>query len=81
MRQHWLVEQVTVCARSYTAEGVYAALAVPSKDMAVNAAIVDLGDRTLVFDTLATLQAARGLRAAAERLTGRAPAVVVNSQG
>ncbi len=49
--------------------------------MAVNAAIVDLGDRTLVFDTLATLQAARDLRAAAERLTGRAPAVVVNSQG
>ncbi len=61
------------------AEGVYAAVATPRKGVVVNAAIVDLGDRTLVFDTLATLPAARDLRKAAERLTGRAPVVVVNS--
>ncbi|MGH2486968.1 MAG: MBL fold metallo-hydrolase, partial [Ktedonobacterales bacterium] len=44
-----------------------------------NAGIIDLGGVTLVFDTMMTFAAARDLRAAAERLTGRAPRYVVNS--
>lgn len=46
---------------------------------AVNAGIVDLGDHTIIFDTMTTIGAARELRAAAEALTGRAPAYVINS--
>ncbi len=61
------------------ADGVYAALATPGGGALGNAAIVDLGDHTLVFDTMATLHAARDLRQAAERLTGRSPTLVVNS--
>src|SRR5262249_56517697 len=44
-----------------------------------NAAIVDLGERTLVFDTFLTTAAARELRETAERLTGRPASLVVNS--
>ncbi len=44
-----------------------------------NTTIVDLGDRTLVFDTSLTLEAAREIRAAALAATRRAPALVVNS--
>ncbi len=40
---------------------------------------MDLGDRTLVFDTFLTPPAARQLREAAIELTGRAPLLVVNS--
>ncbi len=61
------------------ADGVHAAIALPGSGAQGNAAIVDLGDRTLVFDTLLTPQAATALRAAAERLTGRPPTWVVNS--
>lgn len=60
-------------------EGVYFAVATPGTGALGNAGIVNLGDETLVFDTLMTAQAARDLRAAAERLTGRAPRYVVNS--
>jgi glyoxylase-like metal-dependent hydrolase (beta-lactamase superfamily II) len=61
------------------ADGVYAALARPGAGALGNAAIVDLGDRALVFDTFLMPQAARGLRGAAESLTGRPVAYVVNS--
>jgi glyoxylase-like metal-dependent hydrolase (beta-lactamase superfamily II) len=61
------------------ADGVHAAIVTPGAGAMGNAAIVDLGDRTLVFDTFVTPSAARDLRAAAERLTGRAVSVVVNS--
>ena len=44
-----------------------------------NAGIVDLGDRTLLFDTLMATDAAAELRRAAEELTGRPPSVVVYS--
>ncbi len=44
-----------------------------------NAGIVDLGDRTLVFDTMFTPQAATDLRQAAEELTGHPVTYVVNS--
>lgn len=63
------------------AEGVWAAIARRDGQGGAwaNAAIVDLGDRALVFDTCWTPQAARDLRAAAERLTGHPVAYTVNS--
>lgn len=61
------------------AQGVYAALAIPGTGAWANAGIVDLGDRTLVFDTCFTPRAALDLRAAAEQLTGRPATWVVNS--
>ena len=61
------------------AEGVYAAIATPGAGALGNAAIVDLGGRTLVFDTFMTPQAAQDLRAAAEALTGQPVAYVINS--
>ena len=61
------------------ADGVHAALVTLEGGALGNAAIVDLGDATLVFDTCLTLAAARALRRAAEELTGRSPAYVINS--
>jgi glyoxylase-like metal-dependent hydrolase (beta-lactamase superfamily II) len=59
--------------------GVFAAIARPGGVAHSNAGIVDLGDRTLIFDALGTPKAAEELRAAAERLTGRPASYVVNS--
>lgn len=56
-------------------EGVYAAI----PNGGSNAGIIDLGDRTIIFDTFTTIGAAIELKAAAERLTGRAPSLVINS--
>jgi glyoxylase-like metal-dependent hydrolase (beta-lactamase superfamily II) len=61
------------------APGVHAAIMRPGGTAVSNAAIIDLGDRTLVVDTFQTLGAAEDLLAAAHRLTGRKAAVVVNS--
>jgi cyclase len=44
-----------------------------------NAAVIDLGEQTLVFDTFLTPQAGRELRFFAEEVTGRTPTLVVNS--
>lgn len=44
-----------------------------------NAALVDLGDRTLVVDTFMTAAAAAELAEESKRLTGRLPFLVVNS--
>ena len=52
-------------------EGIYAAIHVDGGAAIGNAGIVDLGDRTLVYDTFFTPQAGEDLRAAAEALTGR----------
>jgi glyoxylase-like metal-dependent hydrolase (beta-lactamase superfamily II) len=60
-------------------DGVYLAVATPGTGALGNAGIIDLGGETVIFDTMMTLSAARDLRAAAERLTGRAPRYVVNS--
>lgn len=60
-------------------EGIYHAIATPGSGSLGNAGIVDLGGQTLIFDTMMTSAAARDLRAAAARLTGRAPRYVVNS--
>ena len=61
------------------AEGVYAAVGISGSASHSNAGIVDLGDRTLVFDTFVTPRAAEDLRVAAEHLTGRAVTCVINS--
>jgi len=61
------------------APGVFAAIADRRGGGVSNAGIIDLGGQTLVFDTGMTPPASRDLLAAAEELTGRAPAIVVNS--
>lgn len=61
------------------AEGVYAAISIEGYGATSNAGIVDLGDRTLIFDTFLTPQAAEDLRDAATHLTGRPVSIVVNS--
>jgi cyclase len=68
---HFKIEQL--------APGVYAAIAQGGGGATGNAGIIDLGDRTLIFDTFETPLAAAELRAAAELLTGRTPATVINS--
>jgi cyclase len=60
--------------------GVWMAEAHGTASAAVsNAALVDLGGRTLVVDTFMTTRAAEELLAESLRLTGRAPYLVVNS--
>lgn len=61
------------------ADGVYAAIATPDGAAYSNAGIIDLGDRTLIFDTFDTVVAGRDLLKAAEALTGRSPDWVINS--
>jgi len=60
-------------------EGVFAAIATPQGAAYSNTGIIDLGDRTLIFDTLDTPLAARDLCAAAESLTGRPVSIIVIS--
>lgn len=69
--KHYTIEPLT--------DGVFAALAKHGGLAGSNAGIVDLGDQTLVFDTSVSPQAAAELVIHAERLTGRPPALVVNS--
>jgi glyoxylase-like metal-dependent hydrolase (beta-lactamase superfamily II) len=61
------------------ADGIYAAIVRGGTGAWGNAAIVDLGEKTLVFDTFTTPQAATSLREAAEQLTGRPVDYVINS--
>ena len=61
------------------AHGVFAAIHKDGSGAICNAGIVDLGDRTLVFDTFLTPQAAGDLKVAAEALTLRPVTLVVNS--
>jgi glyoxylase-like metal-dependent hydrolase (beta-lactamase superfamily II) len=61
------------------AEGVYAAIHRDGGGAICNAGIVDLGDRTLIFDAFVAPQPAADLRAAAEALTGRPVDTVINS--
>jgi len=61
------------------AEGVYAAIHREGGAAIGNAGIVDLGDRTLIFDTFISPQAAQDPRDAAEALTGRPVDTVINS--
>jgi glyoxylase-like metal-dependent hydrolase (beta-lactamase superfamily II) len=68
---HFRLEEVAV--------GAWAVLAGTTGACASNAGIIDLGDRTVIFDTFMTPEAGRDLRAAAEKVTGRRGALVVNS--
>jgi len=61
------------------APGVHGAMAGDTGACISNAAIIDLGDRTLIFDTFQTIQAAEDLREAAMALTGRSAALSVIS--
>ncbi len=61
------------------ADGVYAALSVPGTGSVGNAAIIDLGDSTLIVDSFTTIQAAEDLKTAAEFLTGNSVSYVINT--
>ena len=61
------------------ADGVYAAIHIDGGAAISNAGLVDLGDRTLVYDTLLTPQAGQDLRVVAEALFGRPVDAVINS--
>ena len=61
------------------ADGVFTAIHKDGGAAICNAGIIDLGDRTLIFDSFLTPQAARDLKAASEALTGKAVSIVINS--
>lgn len=61
------------------AEGVWAAIALSTGLAASNSGIVDLGERTLVFDTTLSPASAADLRTAAEYLTRQPVTYVLNS--
>jgi len=61
------------------ADGVFAVIALDGGAAIANAGILGLGDRTLIFDTFMTPQAARDLLTAARQLTKCEPQVIVNS--
>lgn len=61
------------------AQGVYVAIARDSGAAFSNAGIIDLGDRTLVFDSFLTPWAAEDLRRIAEILTQRPVDTLINS--
>jgi len=60
-------------------DGVYAAIHIEGGDAICNAGIVDLGEKTLVFDPFISPLAAHDLLKAAQRLTGSPVVYVVNS--
>ena len=60
-------------------DGVYAGIHSDGGWAISNAGIIDLGDRTIVFDTFMTPAAAKDLRQAAESFTGRLVHSVINS--
>lgn len=61
------------------ANGVYAAVASEQGYASCNAGIIDIGDRTIIFDTFLTPEAARDLLKAAEQLTSNKITHVINS--
>ena len=69
--RHFLLEQL--------AEGVYAAINAADGWAISNAGIIDLGDRTLVFDASMSPEAARDLCTAAEGFTGHPATIVIDS--
>ena len=60
-------------------DGIWAAIVDDDLPAVGNAGIVDLGDETLVFDTTLSIRLAARLRDDGRRLTGREPAMLVNS--
>jgi cyclase len=75
---------MTACKSKYfqleqIAAGVYGAISSDLGMTVSNAGIVDFGDFTLVWDSLASEFAAADLRRAAEEITGKPVSVLVNS--
>ena len=79
MKTHPPVPESTHFRIEQMADGVYAAIHIDGGAAIGNAGIVDLGDRTLVYDSLFTPQAAEDLRAVAEALFGRPIDMVIDS--
>ena len=70
--KHFKLEQL--------APGVWAAIQNDNYGHAIcNAGIIDLGDKTVVFDPFMTPEAARDLKKVAVELTGRDVTLVINS--
>lgn len=74
----------TVDPRHFTiqklAPGVWAAINNDNYGHAIcNAGIIDLGDKTLIFDPFMNIDAANELKAFARKLTGREATIIVNS--
>ena len=69
--KHFVIHEVS--------ENAYAAIHSNGGWQTGNSSIIDLGGSTLLFDTGLTPQSARDLREASIHLTGREPAIVVNS--
>jgi len=69
--KHFQIEQL--------ADGVYAIVASEQGYAICNAGIVDIGDKTIVFDTFISPDAAKDLLKAAEQLTSHKVTCVVNS--
>jgi cyclase len=69
--KHFQLEQL--------ADGVYAAINTMDGWAICNAGVIDLGERTLIYDAFMTPAAATDLRAAVESLTGRPIHTVINS--
>ncbi|MCJ7634128.1 MBL fold metallo-hydrolase, partial [Candidatus Bathyarchaeota archaeon] len=63
------------------ADGVYAAIASEQGYAICNAGVIDIGDRTVLFDTFISPEAARDLLKVAEQLTSHKITHVVNSHG
>jgi glyoxylase-like metal-dependent hydrolase (beta-lactamase superfamily II) len=61
------------------ADGIYAAIHIEGGAAIGNAGIIDLGDRTVIYDTFLAPQPAKDLRSAAEALFGRPIDAVLNS--
>ncbi|HYF75480.1 MAG TPA: MBL fold metallo-hydrolase [Candidatus Nitrosocosmicus sp.] len=61
------------------ASGVYGAFATEEGGALSNSGVIDLGEKTVVFDTFLSADAASELRKFAERQTGRKVSFVVNS--
>ena len=59
--KHFQVERLT--------DGVYAAIASEQGHASCNAGLIDIGDRTVIFDTFLTPEAARDLLKTARKLT------------
>ncbi len=69
--KHFRIERLT--------NGVYAAIASEQGYASCNAGIIDIGDRTIIFDTFLTPEAARDLLKIAERVTSSRITHVINS--
>lgn len=60
-------------------EGIYATLGLNDGSYESNAGFFDLGDQVIVFDTFLNYAAAKDLKRAAEKITGKQVSMVINS--